>query len=222
MTGFPQRQHDRAAARRLSRLLAASAMLLITEVVDYPSEAAELSPGISQLYTSVSIYPPTAESMTVCYGFVCRRRETLDFKSADRAALRRILAAGRSSAAAERLAIQKAVVWFDRRMGSIIGTDKRVARADFRAGDDKHNFDCWDTTRNVTSLLLVLQGWGLLKFHTVGSPHYRGNTLVLQTPHNTAVLLERATRVEWVVDMWTRGFAQLPDVMPVDQWIKQD
>jgi hypothetical protein len=107
-------------------------------------------------------------------------------------------------------------------MGSILGTDRRVARADFRAGDDKHNFDCWDTTRNVTSLLLVLQGWRLLKFHTVGDPHYRGNALVLQTPHNTAVLVERTTRVEWVVDMWTRGFAQLPDVMTVDQWTKQN
>src|SRR6185312_5469960 len=132
------------------------------------------------------------------------------------------LAAGRSSAAAERRAVQKAVVWFDRRMGPILGTNKRVARADFRAGDDKHNFDCWDTTRNVTSLLLVLQDWGLLKFHTVGNPHYRGNTLVLQTPHNTAVMVERATHVEWVVDMWPRGYAQLPDVMTVDRWVKEN
>ncbi|MCE3256136.1 MAG: hypothetical protein K0Q64_219 [Nitrobacter vulgaris] len=222
MAGFPEQQHDRARVRRLSRLLVVGAMLLIAEGMDHPVEAAELSPGISQLYTSVSINPPTAESMTVCYGFVCRRRESLDFTSADRAALGRVLAAGRSSAAAERRAVQKAVVWFDRRMGSILGTDRRVARADFRAGDDKHNFDCWDTTRNVTSLLLVLQGWGLLKFHTVGNPRYRGNALVLQTPHNTAVLVERTTRVEWVVDMWTRGFAQLPDVMTVDQWTKQN
>ncbi|MBS0531285.1 MAG: hypothetical protein JSS22_18135 [Proteobacteria bacterium] len=197
-------------------------MLFLALVVNAPSEAVELSSGISQLYTSVSIYPPTAKSMTVCYGFVCRRREILDFTSADKAALTRILAAGRTSAAAERRAAQRAVVWFDRRMGPIIGTNKRVAKADFRAGDDKHNFDCWDTTRNTTSLLLVLQDWGLLKFHTVGNPHYRGNTLVLQTPHNTAVLVEKANHVEWVVDMWPRGYAQLPDVMTVEQWVKED
>ncbi|OJU27179.1 MAG: hypothetical protein BGN91_04840 [Nitrobacter sp. 62-13] len=206
----------------MSRLLAAAATLFAAQAVDGRATAVELSPGIAQLYTSVSIYPPSAKSMTVCYGFVCRRREPLDFTSADRGALTRILVAGRSSAAAERRAVQKAVVWFDRRMGPILGTDKRVARADFRAGDDKHNFDCWDTTRNVTSLLLVLQDWGLLKFHTVGNPHYRGNALVLQTPHNTAVLVERATHVEWVVDMWPRGYAQLPDVMPLDRWIKEN
>ena len=136
--------------------------------------------------------------MTVCYSFGCRRREMLDFTAADRAALTRIMAAGRASAAAERAAAQKAEIWFDRRMGPVIGTDKRVAKADFRARDDAHNYDCWDTTRNTMSLLLVLQEWGLLKYHVVGDPHYRGNALVLQTPHNTAVLVERATKVEWV------------------------
>ncbi|WP_319797470.1 hypothetical protein [Nitrobacter sp.] len=222
MASFPNRRTGGSRACRVPWLFAAAATLLATQAVDAPAVAAELSPGIAQLYTSVSIYPPSAKSMTVCYGFVCRRREPLDFTSADRGALTRILAAGRSSAAAERRAVQKAVVWFDRRMGPVLGTDKRVARADFRAGDDSHNFDCWDTTRNVTSLLLVLQDWGLFKYHTVGNPHYRGNTLALQTPHNTAVLVERATHAEWVVDMWPRGYAQLPDVMLLDRWIKEN
>jgi hypothetical protein len=42
---------------------------------------------------------------------------------------------------------------------------------------------------------LALQAWGLLKYHGVGDPHYRGNALVLQMPRNTAVLVERATRM---------------------------
>jgi len=187
-----------------------------------PAKAVEMSDAVAQLYTSVSIYPPSANSMTVCYGFVCRRREILDFTAADRKALTQIMAAGRASAAAERAAVQKVVVWFDRRMGPILGTSKRVAKADFRYFDDKHNYDCWDTTRNTTSLLLVLREWGLLKHHAIGDPHYRGNTLVLQTPHNTAVLVERATKVEWVVDLWPRGYLQPPDVMTVQKWVKED
>jgi hypothetical protein len=187
-----------------------------------PAAAVELTAAQEALYTTVSIFPPSATSMTVCYGFVCRRREILDLTSADRAALSKILGTGRSSGAAERAAVQKAVIWFDRRMGPIIGTDKRVANADFRALDDKHNFDCWDTTRNTTSLLLVLQEWGLLKHHVVGDPHYRGNPLTLQLPHNTAVLVDRSTKTEWVVDMWTRGYAEPPDVKPLAEWIKED
>lgn len=186
------------------------------------AKAAEMSSAIAYLYSSVSIYPPSAKSMTVCYGFVCRRREILDFSAGDRSALTQIMTAGRASAAAERAAVQKAVVWFDRRMGPILGTNKRVAKADFRYFDDKHNYDCWDTTRNTTSLLLVLQEWGLLKHHAIGDPRYRGNTLVLQTPHNTAVLVDRATKVEWVVDLWPRGYLQPPDVMTVQKWVTED
>jgi hypothetical protein len=203
--------------------LAAVSGIFIALICDAPQAAAiELSREVAALYTTVSIYPPSATSMTVCYGFVCRRREILTFTPGDRAALSQILNAGHASAAAERAAVQRAVVWFDRRMGPVIGTNKRVAKADFRYFDDKHNYDCWDTTRNTTSLLLVLQEWKLLKFHAVGDPHYRGNTLVLQTPHNTAVLVDRATKIEWVVDLWPRGYLQPPDVMTVQKWVKED
>jgi hypothetical protein len=195
---------------------------LILAVTPWTVRASELSAPQAALYSSVSIYPPSATAMTVCYGFVCRRREMLDFTPGDRRALTQIMASGRASAVAERAAVQKAVIWFDRRMGPVIGTNKRVANADIRALDSAHNFDCWDTTRNTTSLLLVLQEWGLFKYHVVGDPHYRGNTLVLQLPHNTAVLVERATKVEWVVDMWPKGYAQPPDVMTLAKWVTED
>jgi hypothetical protein len=208
--------------RRTRAALCGLGIFLMAAGFAMPVNAAQLSAPIAQLYTSVSIFPPTASAMTVCYGFVCRRRETVAFSAADRRALTSILASGRRSAAAERAAVQKAVVWLDRRLGPVIGTNKRVARADFRARDDQHNYDCWDTTRNTTSLLLVLQDWNLLKYHTVGDPHYRGNVLVLQTPHNTAVLVERASHIEWVVDLWPRGYGEKPDVMPVQKWVKED
>ena len=228
MTFWQRRRRFRGQTRRkaiggfASCGFALSLIGSMLAVAPWPAGATELTAPQAALYTTVSIYPPSASAMTVCYGFVCRRREILAFTPGDRSTLTRILASGRASAAAERAAVQQAVIWFDRRMGPIIGTNKRVASADVRALDDKHNFDCWDTTRNTTSLLLVLQEWGLFKFHTVGDPHYRGNPLALQLPHNTAVLVERATKVEWVVDMWPRGYAQAPDVMTLAKWVKED
>lgn len=187
-----------------------------------PAPAIEMTPGISALYESVSIYPPNGNLMTVCYGFVCRRRETFEFTAADRKALEAILAKGKASAAAERAAVQNAVVWFDKRLGPVLGTTIRVPRADFRHNAAATNYDCWDTTRNITALLLLLQDWGYLKHHTVTNPRYRGNLLVLQTPHNTPVIKERAGGGEWVVDMWTVGYAQPPQVMTVAQWMTED
>jgi hypothetical protein len=187
-----------------------------------PAFAMQLTPQQSELYTSVSTSPPTASGMTVCYGFVCRRRVSLDFSAADQKALTQIMASGKANAIAERAAIQKAVLWFDRRMGPVIGTTTRVARADIRNRADANNYDCWDSTRNVSSLLLVMQEWGLLKHHTVGNPRYRGNILAMQLPHNTAVIVEKQSRIEWAVDMWTTKYLQPPDVMLVEQWLKEE
>src|SRR5579859_2065891 len=216
--GFTNMKRSAAMLAWCGLLTAASGLCWHTAT----ASTMELTAPQAALYTSVSIFPPSATSMTVCYGFVCRRREELDFTPADRKALTRILATGRASAAAERAVVQKAVIWFDRRVGPIIGTDKRVASADIRTLDAEHNFDCWDTTRNMTSLLLVLQEWGLFKYHSVGDPHYRGNPLILQLPHNTAVLVDRTTKTEWVVDLWTRGYGKPPDVKPLSEWVKED
>lgn len=202
--------------------LALGVALGIVAASNAPTAAIELRPEIAKLYESVSVYPPNGNSMTVCYGFVCRRRELFDFTAADKKALGAILAVGRASPAAERAAIQRAVVWFDKRLGPIIGTTGRIPRADFRYNADKTNYDCWDTTRNVTALLVLLQDWGFLKHHTVADPRYRGNVLVLQTPHNTPVIKEKAGDGEWVVDMWTVGYAQPPQVITVAKWMTED
>lgn len=187
-----------------------------------PASAIRLTAEIEKMYSSVEMSPPTAAQMTVCYGFVCRLRMMLSFGAAERTALTNMLAKGRVSAANERKAIQQVFIWFDRRVAREVGTARRVARADFRNFDDDHNFDCFDTTRNGVSLLLVLQEWGALRHHTVSDPRFRGNILVGQTPHNTAVITERATGQKWVVDMWTVAFGQVPDVMPLDKWLDEN
>ena len=206
----------------MSRIVLIAASLLSLALTAVPAAAVQLSPEQKDLYTSVSINPPSSAGMTVCYGFVCRRRAELTFTPGDRQQIAKIMAAGKASAVAERAAVQKAVVWFDKRMGPQIGTTTRVARADIRSGADATNYDCWDSTRNVSSFLLVLQEWGLLKHHTVGNPRYRGNILAMQLPHNTAVLTEKASRVDWAVDMWTTRYAQPPDVMLVEQWLREE
>ncbi len=68
----------------------------------------------------------------------------------------------------------------------------------------------------------MLQEWGLLKHHTVGNPRYRGNLLTLQLPHNTAVIVEKESGIEWSVDMWTTKYLQAPEVMLVEKWLRED
>jgi hypothetical protein len=204
------------------RVFIAGALLSSLMLGGGAAAAIKLTPGIEQLYTSVEMEPPSAAHMTVCYGFVCRLRLTLVFTAAERATITNLMNKGRANAGEERKAIQQVFVWFDRRVGREVGTDKRIANADVRSFDPNHNFDCWDTTRNAASLLLVLQEWGLLRHHTVADPRYRGNILVGQLPHNTAVIKETAPGgTSWVVDMWPTAFGQVPDVMTLDKWLDE-
>ncbi len=184
--------------------------------------AIEVSYAIERMYSSVEMPPPTASRMTVCYGFVCRLRTHLHFTPADRKALTDILDKGKASPEEERKSLQLAVNWLDRRMGPILGTNRRVARADIRHMDADHNYDCYDTTRNAVSLLLVLREWGLLRHHTVSDPRYRGTLIFGQTPHNTAVVKDRTTGEEWALDLWTKGYNELPEVMTIRRWVTEN
>jgi hypothetical protein len=211
----------RSALVRTGLILALALAAVPTLGTDRAS-AIQLSREIAQMYAAVEMAPPTAAQMTVCYGFVCRLRLVLAFSPAERAHLTSIMTKGRDSAAGERRAIQQAFVWFDHRVAREAGTTRRVARADFRSGDASHNFDCFDTTRNAVSLLLIFQEWRVLRHHTVSDPRYRGNVLFGQTPHNTAVLTERTGGQSWAVDMWTTRFGQVPDVMPLERWLAEN
>jgi hypothetical protein len=207
----------------MCRLLLACTLLTGLVIGAGPATSAtKLSASLEQLYTQAELEPPNAHQMPVCYGFGCRRRIYLVFSAGERATIANLMSRGRASAAEERKAIQQVFVWFDRRVGRQIGTDKRVANADIRTFDADHNFDCWDTMRNGTSLLLVLQEWGLLHHHTVADPRSRGLPLV-QLPHNTPVLKETAPGgTSWVVDMWPTAFAHVPDVMTLDKWLDEN
>ena len=145
------------------------------------------------------------------------------FTDAERTTITNLMNKGRASAAEERKAIQQVV-----RLVRPPGRHARSAPTNasptptFASFDADHNFDCWDTTRNAASLLLVLQEWSLLRHHRVSDPRYRGNILVGQLPHNTAVIKEIAPGgTSWVVDMWPTAFGQVPDVMTLEKWLDE-
>src|SRR5512139_987620 len=157
-------------------------------------------------YGGVSLSAPTTSDLTVCHGFGCQYRAELGITAADQAALRKLMAAGGGSAAKERQAVAAAGAWFDKRIAQVAGTAGHVARANREYMYDKRQFDCIDTSRNTTSLLLLLQELGLLRYHTVAAPEARGHIFDLRAPHATAVLVDKETGVKWSVDAWTRAY----------------
>ncbi|MCX7297265.1 MAG: hypothetical protein NTU64_10380 [Hyphomicrobiales bacterium] len=187
-----------------------------------PAAYADTDSVVAATYGDLSVSPPSIDAISICHGFGCKFRDELALTGADRATLARFLAAGAASAAAERRAIAAAGAWFDRRIGPVAGTVGHVARANREYMFDKRQMDCIDSSRNTTSLLLVLAQLKLLRHHTVAEPEARGFLLDGRGPHATAVLVEKATGAKWAVDSWTRAYGQAPEIMPLAQWMTLD
>jgi hypothetical protein len=176
-------------------------------------------PGvIDATYGEFPVVPPTSSTVVVCHGFGCKYRAELNLTAGDRAKLTQLLAAGRASPEAERKAVAAAGAWFDRRVGPIADTKDHVARAGMKYMYDIHQFDCIDSSRNTTSLLLVLDQLQLLRHHDVDVPESRGILIDGRPPHATAVLVEKSSGTKWAVDSWTVGYGQPLEVMPLARW----
>jgi hypothetical protein len=173
---------------------------------------------VAATFAEYSVAPPTPESVFVCHGFGCKFRVEIDLTAGDRAKLAQFLAAGRASAEAERRAVATAGAWFDRRVGPVAGTANHVARAGMKYMFDTHQFDCIDSSRNTTGLLMVLDQLNLLRYHDVDEPEARGYMVDGRPPHATAVLIERVNGKKWSIDSWTVGYGQALEIMPLERW----
>jgi hypothetical protein len=176
---------------------------------------------LTEAYASVSLSPPSAQLVVICHDFGCRQRTPVELGAGDIATLTSLLARGRASAEAERRAIAAAEAWFDRRVGPAAGTTHRVARATGLGGRSAvGQMDCIDTSRNSTSLLLVLEQLHLLHHHKVEGVEARGMLIDGLGPHATAVVTDIHTGKQWAVDSWTHKYGEKPDIMPLDVWKK--
>lgn len=179
---------------------------------------ATLAGVVDTTYEGLPVTPPTPAVVFVCHGFGCKYRAEVDLTSGDRAKLAQLMAAGKLSPEGERKAIAAAGAWFDRRVGPVAGTANHVARAGMKYMNDVQQFDCIDSSRNTTSLLLVLDQLNLLRHHDVDTPEARGHIFDFRAPHATAVLIEKGTGTKWAIDSWTVGYGQPLEIMPLERW----
>ena len=177
---------------------------------------------VTATYAEYSVTAPTLASVFICHGYVCRQRTEVRFTAADHAKLAQFMASGKASPAAERRAVAAAGAWFDKRIAAAAGTQNHVARSGYRLDNDPSQFDCIDSSRNTTSLLLVLDQLKLLRHHHVDPPESRGYFVNIQLPHATAVLTEKASGVQWSVGSWTRSYGQPPEIMLLSVWMTLD
>jgi hypothetical protein len=160
---------------------------------------------------------PQGNRVYVCHGYTCRIITPVRFNDAELRKIAGALETGVADAAAERDAVSLAVQSFETIVGARIGTAGDLPGMQFGRGNPGQ-MDCIDEATNTTSLLLMLQEHGLLKFHRVEPPSARGFFIDGRYPHATAVLTDLEARKKWAIDSWPRANALPPVVMPLAQW----
>ena len=162
--------------------------------------------------------PPDNGYITVCHAYGCERVTRVGLEEADFAMIERLMAPGAASAQAEREGIARVIAAMEVKVGAITGTSADRDYRDLLSGGDPTQMDCIDEAANSTSYLLLLDGLGLLRHHTVAYPASKGFLLDFVYPHNTAVLVERASGVPYAVDSWVFRNGEPPIVVPLKTW----
>ena len=171
-------------------------------------------------FASMNIQPATANRTVVCHGFGCARRTVVTVSAPRIGELRRIFAAADRSPQAERKAIEKAVMWFDRTYGPVVGTDKDVGGFDPENAGKIGQQDCIDESTSTAGFLVLLEKNGMLKHYKVGKPVARGFFLDGRYPHATATIIDTSSGQKWAVDPWPYDAGKRPDVIPLDRWFQ--
>lgn len=140
---------------------------------------------------------------------------------ADMGKLKSIVVAGKAAADAERAALGKAVSWFERTVGLVVGTANDKPKGDFTGAYDLSQLDCIDESTNTTAFLRLIESRGWLSQHRVGRPKSRGFLFDGRYPHNTAVVIDKASGEAWAIDSWIPANGELPEIKPIRVWLKE-
>jgi hypothetical protein len=163
---------------------------------------------------------PQQNKVVICHGFGCVHRTVVTLTPADRTQLANIMAQGKASPDQERQQLKAAVMWFEKRTGPIAGSENDVGGLDMANARVRGQMDCIDEATNTTSLMLVMEQWGLFQHHTVGRPVARGFLLDGRYPHATATLIEQNSGNAYSIDPWPYGNGENVDIMPLSTWSK--
>lgn len=203
-------------SRRLAGLVAALAMALAgcgatTGLVSEPPTIYLAARGL--------IASPSPERYSFCVDHGCGQVLRARLAPADWETVTAPLRARPADAAAERIALAEAVGRFE-------GATRRTLRlrpdlpGTYPGAFAPDQNDCVDETSNTTTLLLMLDGAGLLRFHAVGPPARRGAFVDVALPHRSATIRERAGGQRYALDSWFRPSGIPADLAPLEAWLK--
>lgn len=191
-------------------------ILVLASVLMSACQSVATRPPASYI-ASFQDFPPEPAQFQVCHDMGCEELTNVSLEAEDWYGLRQLFTPQAQSALAEREQIRQAVALFERITGPLAKTHNDMSRNAAGPSLADRQLDCVAETVNTTTYLLLFQQQGLLKWHQVGFPQHRG-LFDLLGPHNTAVIIEKASGQRYVVDSWFHNNGALPEIVSSELW----
>ncbi len=156
-----------------------------------------------------------ADTLMLCYGYGCKLSVPVTLSRADWTQIRAQFPTPRS-ALQEREAIAQSVGLFERIAGRVSPIYQDLAGNPLNALRRPGQLYCIDESLNTTSLLILLDQQGLLRWHRVEGRVFRAPWLLDQ--HWAAEIEQLDTGQRYVVDSWPRGNGQPALVQTLEDW----
>ena len=189
---------------------------LISLFIAQPLAAGQAYDELYRLYD----YPKSLSrsAVPVCFHHGCESVERVSLTDEHWSRLVRHFTPAAQSAADEREQIRQAIAEMEQITGELAGTSGDIAGDLASFGTLEPQMDCIDESSNTTTYLTLFEQAQLLRWHTVEPRATRGYLFVGGWPHYTALVRDRHTGDQWVIDSWFRDNGELPDVVSLDIW----
>lgn len=157
------------------------------------------------------------DALSVCSGAGCTYRNPVRLGEGDWSKVDALFAVPPEGPADERRRLGLAIGIMEIVVGPQAGTKRDVGRNVF-GHQPSEQLDCVDEAVNTTTYLRLIEARGLIRFHEVGLPANR--IIEVLNAHNTAVVTDKATGIEYAVDSWFYDNGSPAVVLPLVTWRK--
>lgn len=160
----------------------------------------------------------TPSDFVYCHGYGCSQKIRLGLHDSEWNEVKKIFKNSKN-AKDERQKIAKAIARMEKITGQLADTSDDLPKAPI-IKKSHQELDCIDETVNTTKYLTFFEQAGLLKFHKVGKPAFKGFFINGIYPHNTATVIEKETGKIFVIDSYIFANGEKPVIRSHEDWMK--
>lgn len=154
--------------------------------------------AINDHYSTFSTAMPRERRLTFCSAYGCRTQKGMTISADTLLGLRALYENKVRDGVSERAFFAEAIAVLEKATSEAAGVKDDRVSIDFSGAGDPGQLDCVDEATNSTSFLLILGTYGMVRFHRIRKPLWKGG--VLRWTHYMAIVVDTKTGVDYAID----------------------